>query len=172
MPRILQITPYNPRWPDLFRQEARQIFKVLPGQIILIHHIGSTAIAGIKAKPIIDFLIEVHQIESVDANSKAMITLGYDPRGENGIPGRRYFVKGTAGVHSHHLHVFQVGHPDVARHLDFRDYLRSHPDQAQAYSQLKEKLAQKYQNDPVSYTDGKTEFIREIDRCAAIWRVG
>ena len=172
MPRILQITPYNPRWPDLFRQEARQIFKVLSGQIILIHHIGSTAIAGIKAKPIIDFLIEVHQIESVDAYSKAMITLGYDPRGENGIHGRRYFVKGTAEVHSHHLHVFQVSHPDVARHLDFRDYLRTYPDQAQTYSQLKEMLASKYHNDPVAYTDGKTKFIREIDKCAAIWRVG
>jgi len=114
----------------------------------------------------------VPQIESVDAYNTVMITLGYDSRGENGIPGRRYFVKGTADAHSHHLHVFQIGHPDIARHLDFRDYLRAHPDQAQAYSQLKEKLAQKYQHDPVSYTEGKTEFIRGIDLCAAIWRVG
>ena len=96
MSRILQISPYNPRWPTLFRQEARQIVKALSGQIILIHHIGSTAIPGIKAKPIIDCLIEVRQIESVDAYNTVMITLGYDSRGENGIPGRRYFVKGTA----------------------------------------------------------------------------
>ena len=170
MPRTIQVTPYNPNWPHLYRQEARQIVKALPGQIILIHHIGSTAIPGIKAKPIIDCLLEMSQIEAIDAYNTVMIALGYEPRGENGIPGRRYFVKGTANIHSHHLHAFQLGYQQIARHLDFRDYLRAHPDQAQVYSQLKETLARKYRQDSVAYTEGKNEFIRAIDGCATRWR--
>lgn len=128
MPRTIWVTSNNPNWPHLYRQEARQIVKALSDQIILIHHIGSTAIAGIKAKPIIDCLLEVNQIEAIDAYNTVMIALGYDPRGENGIPGRRYFGKGSADVHSHHLHAFQIGHQQIARHLDFRDFLRAHPD--------------------------------------------
>ena len=172
MPRTIRVVPYNPNWPDMYRQEARQIVKALSGQIILIHHIGSTAIPGIKSKPIIDCLIEISQIEEMDAYNPAMIALGYKPRGENGISGRRYFVKGSAEVHTYHLHVFQIGHQQIARHLNFRDYLRAQPEQAQSYSKLKEKLAQKFPYDSVAYTEGKNEFIQTIDNLAARWREG
>jgi GrpB-like predicted nucleotidyltransferase (UPF0157 family) len=170
MMRSIKIVPYNPNWPDLYRQEARKIAAALAGEIILIHHIGSTAIPGIKAKPVIDCLIEVYQIERVDSYNDELITLGYHPRGENGIPGRRYFNKKIGNEHTHHLHIFKVGHPEIDRHLDFRDYLRAHPNKAQAYSQLKEKLAEKYRHDSVAYTAGKNEFVREIDQKAARWR--
>jgi GrpB-like predicted nucleotidyltransferase (UPF0157 family) len=170
MTRIIEVVPYNPHWPDRYRQEARQIAAALASEIILIHHVGSTAIPGIKSKPVIDCLIEVREIEKVDAQNDAMIALGYEPRGENGIPGRRYFVKRIADTHTHHLHIFQVGHPEIDRHLDFRDYLRVHPTDVKAYSQLKEDLAQKYQHDSVAYTEGKRTFIHVIDRRAAEWR--
>lgn len=172
MPRIIQVCPYDPRWPYLYRQEARKIVAALSGQIILIHHIGSTAIPGIKSKPILDCLIEVHQIEAVDKYNGAMAALEYWSRGENGIAGRRYFVKGTAGVHFCHVHIFQHGHSDIARHLNFRDYLHAHPDEARSYSELKETLAQNFQQDPVAYTNGKSDFIRKIDRAATIWCAG
>jgi GrpB-like predicted nucleotidyltransferase (UPF0157 family) len=170
MSRIIEMVPYNPDWPFLYRQEARQIVPALVGEIVLIHHIGSTAIPGIKAKPIIDCLIEVRQIERVDNYNTALIALGYNPRGENGIPGRRYFNKKTGSTHTHHLHIFQVGHPEINRHLDFRDYLRAYPADAQAYSQLKEELAQKHRHDSIAYTEGKNDFVQEIDHRAAMWR--
>jgi len=172
MPRIIKVTVYDPNWPHLYRQEARQIVNVLTDQVILIHHIGSTAIPGIKSKPIIDMLLEVRKIEIVDSFNEALIELGYEPHGENGIPERRYFVRRNSEIHSHHLHVFQTGNKQIDRHLDFRDYLRAHPDQAQVYSQLKELLAKKYIHDPVAYTEGKNEFIRTIDSCAELWREG
>lgn len=170
MARIIEVVPYNPHWPYLFRQEARKIAAALAGEIVLIHHIGSTAIPGIKAKPVIDCLIEVRQIERVDAYNDELISLGYTPRGENGIPSRRYFNKKIEEEHTHHLHVFQIGHPEICRHLEFRDYLRTHPNKAQAYSQLKEKLAEKYRHDSVAYTEGKNDFVQEIDQEAAKWR--
>ena len=98
-----------------------------------------------------------------------MIALGYDPRGENGIPGRRYFVKRNGEIHTYHLHVFQTGHPEINSYLDFRDYLRVHPDKARAYSELKETLVRKFWNNSVAYTEGKNEFVREIDQLAAIY---
>jgi len=168
--RIIEVVPYQPNWPYLYRQEARQIAAALGGEIVLIHHIGSTAIPGIMAKPVIDCLIEVRDIEQVDAYNEAMITLGYDPRGENGISGRRYFNKLRGNTHTHHLHIFQVGHPEINRHLDFRDYLRAHPAKAQAYSQLKASLAQNYRYDASAYTDAKSAFVRDIDQCASEWR--
>jgi GrpB-like predicted nucleotidyltransferase (UPF0157 family) len=170
MSRIIEVTSYNPDWPYLYREEARQIVTSLTGEIVLIHHIGSTAIPGIKAKPVIDILGEVRSIERVDNFNKALISLGYNPHGENGIPGRRYFNKKADNTHTHHIHIFQVGHPEIDRHLNFRDYLRIHPDEAQAYSQLKEELAQKYRDDSIAYTEGKNDFVQKIDRRAAVWR--
>jgi GrpB-like predicted nucleotidyltransferase (UPF0157 family) len=169
MSRTIKIVPYNPNWPSRYRQEARQIAVALAGEIVLIHHVGSTAIPGILAKPVIDCLIEVRDIEMVDAYNAAMVALGYTPRGENGIPGRRYFNKLSGHTHTHHLHIFEVGHPEIDRHLDFRDYLRAHPTEAQAYSQLKAELAQKYRHDAVAYTDAKSSFVRKIDQRAAKW---
>lgn len=170
MTRIIEVTQYNPNWPYLYRQEARQIAAALANEIILLHHIGSTAIPGIQAKPVIDILAEVRDIERVDDYNQALMGLGYDARGENGIPGRRYFNKKTGSTHTHHLHIFQVGNSEIDRHLNFRDYLRAHPEEAQAYSQLKDHLAEKYRHDSVAYTEGKNEFVREIDRKAMAWR--
>jgi GrpB-like predicted nucleotidyltransferase (UPF0157 family) len=91
--------------------------------------------------------------------------------GEFGIPGRRYFRKSdAAGIRTHHVHTFQVGSPEIERHLVFRDYMIAHPDDAQNYSELKHLLAKQYPNDIDGYMDGKDEFIKEMDRKAAAWR--
>jgi GrpB-like predicted nucleotidyltransferase (UPF0157 family) len=107
LPRTIELTPDNPNWPDLYRQEARKISNILREEIILFHHIGSTAIPGMRAKPMIDCLIEVRQIERVDSYDPALISLGYEPRGENGIPGRRYFYKNSTQNYTHHLHILR-----------------------------------------------------------------
>jgi GrpB-like predicted nucleotidyltransferase (UPF0157 family) len=99
-----------------------------------------------------------------------MIELGYRPRGELGISGRRYFSKDTDETRTHHVHIFQVGDPQVRRHLNFRDYLIAHPDKAKEYCQLKKQLATKFREDIENYSEGKTEFIQEIDKQAIDWK--
>jgi GrpB-like predicted nucleotidyltransferase (UPF0157 family) len=167
--RKIEVVPHNPAWADMFKVEAEKISTVFSPEIVAIEHIGSTAIVGIRAKPIIDILVEVRDIEVVGRFNDEMIQLGYEPRGEFGIPGRRYFSKGTDTMRTHHVHIFQTGNPEIERHLNFRDYLRAHSKDAQAYSHLKEELAQRFSDDPDNYTDAKSEFIREIDRKAIDW---
>jgi GrpB-like predicted nucleotidyltransferase (UPF0157 family) len=147
MVRKIKVVPYDPDWPNLFEIEADRIAAVLGQEVVTIHHIGSTAIPGISAKPIIDILVEVRDIDKVDNFDGEMAEQGYRPQGEFGIPGRRFFIKGDDADRTHHIHVFQTGHSRTARYLDFRDYVIAHPEHAQAYSRLKEKLAQEFPED-------------------------
>lgn len=147
----------------MFAEESARLVGILLTEIVACHHIGSTAIPGILAKPIIDILLEVKDIQKIDLYNDQLIGSGYLPRGENGIPGRRYFIKEIDGVRTYHVHTFQVGNPEIARHINFRDYLISHPAEADRYSRLKAELAQQYPQDTKSYTEGKTDFIRSID---------
>ena len=163
MTRTIELVPHDPAWLQQAQAEATRVTALLASNVLAVHHIGSTAIPGIKAKPILDLLVEVRDLERVDELNEQMIAGGYEPRGENGIPGRRYFVWRTGNTHTHHLHVFQRGHAEIERHLLFRDYLLAHPAQAQAYSRLKEQLAVTFREDPEGYTDGKSDFIREVD---------
>jgi GrpB-like predicted nucleotidyltransferase (UPF0157 family) len=170
MTRRIKVVPYDPKWPGLFEREAEEITSVFGGEVVAIHHIGSTAIPHVSAKPIIDVLVEVQDIEKVDCFNEAMINRGYQPRGEFGIPGRRYFIKGCDATRTHHLHIFQTGHPSIERHLNFRDYMIAHPEEAQAYSHLKEELAQRFPDDIESYMAGKDGLIKETERKARTWR--
>lgn len=169
--RKVEVVPHNPQWRNEFEAEAKQIAAALGENVLAIHHIGSTSIPGIYAKPIIDVLVEVSDLIEMDGQSSAMQSLGYEVMGEFGIPGRRYFRKNNQeGIRTHHIHVFAVGSPEVERHLAFRDYLIACPEDAQSYSDLKRKLAEKYPQSPNEYVDGKDDFIREMDRRAAQWR--
>jgi GrpB-like predicted nucleotidyltransferase (UPF0157 family) len=150
--------------------EADRITAVFGREIVAIHHIGSTTIPNISAKPIIDVLVEVQDIETIDDFNEKMTNEGYQPKGEFGIPGRRFFVKGDDATRTHHLHVFQTGHPDVERHLNFRDYMIAHPEEAQVYGRLKEELAQRFPEDIEGYMAGKDGLIKETDRKARAWR--
>lgn len=133
-----------------------------------IHHIGSTAIPSIYAKPIIDLLVEVKNIKVVDSHNSRMENIGYQVMGEFGIPRRRFFRKDNyLGDRTHHVHIFAINSPQIRRHLAFRDYLINHPIEAKAYSYLKRKLAQQHSNDIESYMDGKDQFIKDIDIKAA-----
>jgi GrpB-like predicted nucleotidyltransferase (UPF0157 family)/GNAT superfamily N-acetyltransferase len=170
MNRQIELKPHNREWSRQFEAEAGRLTAVFQPTLVAIHHIGSTAVPGIKAKPIIDILVVVRDITQVDDYNAAMIGLGYIAKGENGINGRRYFRKGRDANHTHHIHAFQEGHPEITRHLNFRDYLIAHPDVAQAYSRLKEDLARKYISNPPLYSDSKTDFIGNVDEKAAVWR--
>ena len=167
--RIVEVVSYDPAWPCLFETEASLLSTILEAELVRLHHIGSTSVPSLQAKPVIDMLAEVRNIENIDNLNEKMIVSGYTPKGEYGIPGRRYFFKGSEEKHSHHLHAFQEGNPEIARHLLFRDYLRAHPQEARAYASLKESLAARFPNDIDAYMQGKDAFIKEMDSKAAVW---
>jgi GrpB-like predicted nucleotidyltransferase (UPF0157 family) len=171
MIRKVEVVPHNPDWHSLFETELKQITIALGENAIAIHHIGSTSIETIYAKPIIDILVEVSSIAKVDEQNSSMQLLGYQCMGEFGIKERRFFLKDNSDeMRTHHIHIFEVGSAQIARHLAFRDYLNVHVEDALTYSTLKRSLAEKYPHDIKGYMDGKHEFIQEIDRKAAEWR--
>lgn len=169
MVRIIEVVPYRCEWPQLFETEARALRALWGQEVVAIHHIGSTAIPGIQAKPIIDLVVEVKDLSAIDAYDEQMRAGGYLPLGEYGIPGRRFFIKGTTDHRSHHIHGYATGHPDIPRHLNFRDYLRAHPQEAAAYSDLKESLVARFPTDIEAYMEGKHDLIQTLQRNAEAW---
>jgi GrpB-like predicted nucleotidyltransferase (UPF0157 family) len=137
------------------------------------HHIGSTAIQSIAAKPVIDMLIVVLDIARVDSCNKDLMTLGYESMGECGIPERRYFRKDNeVGQRTFNIHIFPRGSDQIRRHIAFRDFMNAHPVWAGRYSSLKSKLAQQFPHSIERYMDGKDAFIKQVDRLAANWQAG
>ncbi len=176
MGRTIEVVDHIPEWRAFFEKEAALLTVIFGTQFLAIHHIGSTAIPGIKAKPIIDILVVIKDIESIEMFSAPMRALGYRPRGEcldnsiPGTPGRFYFSKDTDGARSHQVHVCQEGHADIQDKLAFRDYLRLHREEAQAYGMMKERLAARHRDDIVGYIQGKEAFVQNIIARAQLWR--
>ena len=166
------VTDYKENWNQMFKDESQKIKDIFGHELIDIHHIGSTSVQGLKAKPVIDLMPVVREIENIDLFSEQMEELGYEPLGEFGIKGRRYFRKGV-DTRTHHVHVFQFDNTeDINRHLAFRDYLREHFEDANLYGRLKNRLAQQFPNDIASYVDGKDAFIKELEKKALHWYEG
>lgn len=163
------VVDYDPLWPELFRAEARRIRDILNGNPVEIFHIGSTSVPGLRAKPIIDIMPVVLDIEQVDERIGEFEAIGYKAMGELGIPGRRYFRKGGEN-RTHQIHAFQYDNVHaITRHLAFRDYLRSHPGVSAAYAALKSELAMRYPKDIGRYCDGKDSFVKRVERDALQW---
>ena len=162
------LKPYDPNWTVLFEAERDAMERLDRGWFKAIHHVGSTSIPGIAAKPIIDILVALHRDEDGPACVGAMAELGHEYRGDGGIPGRHYFRKGNP--HTYHVHMWAKHHPEIARHLRFRDYLRAHPDEACTYEKLKRELAARFGSDTFSYSLAKNEFCARIDRLAKMQR--
>lgn len=121
------------------------------------------------AKPIIDLMPVVRDITAIDAFDTIMHEKGYLPRGEYGLPGRRYFIKGTEEKRTHHIHTYQQGHADILRHLAFRDYLIAHPARAGDYGALKLQLVEQSDGDKDAYIEGKDKLVQEIEVEALHW---
>ncbi|MFX1496320.1 MAG: GrpB family protein [Promethearchaeota archaeon] len=170
MVRIVEVSPHNRKWKKKFDLEARIIKSIFNKEILAIHHIGSTAIPEISTKPIIDILVEVCNIDVIDNYNAKMITQGYIPKGESGIPRRRLFIKGSEELRTFHIHIFEKDNSEITRLLNFRDYLKAHPKEAQKYSKLKERLAREYSENIDGYLKGKDNFIKKIDKKAKDWR--
>lgn len=165
------LVPYDTAWAPAFAREAAAIRAAFPDVAIAVHHIGSTAVDGLVAKPVIDLMMVVPDLVALDERPERLAGLGYEARGEFGVPGRRYFQKTSVdGVRTHQIHAYAHGANAIERHLDFRDYLRAHPAVADAYARLKVHLAQRFGSDIEGYAMAKTAFVRDVERDAAAWR--
>ena len=176
MGRKIEVVDHKSEWITFFEKESAHLAAIFSTQLVEIHHIGSTAIPELKAKPVIDILVVIKNIDMLETFNEPMIQFGYRPRGEclnnpiPGTPGRFYFSKDTDGVRTHQVHVCQEGHYDIEDKLAFRDYMKTHPYEAQEYSRLKESLAMENHHDIVGYINGKDEFVKGIISKANVWR--
>ena len=165
------VVPYDPAWPREFESEASRIAEALKNVASAVHHIGSTSIPGSPAKPIIDMLVEVTDLPSLERRTVAIERLGYEAMGEFGIPYRRYFRKNNAaGIRTHQIHAFESGSDGAIRHLAFRDYMIAHPLAAQAYGELKQSLACQNLDSIEAYMEGKDAFVKQHEALALAWR--
>jgi len=160
----VRLLPYDSTWPLEFSAEAERIERACDELPIRLEHIGSTAVPGLAAKPIIDILAGRPANVPGDAYVAAFRQLGYEHKGAFGIPGRNYFRRGSP--RSHHVHLVSWSSDLWRDHLLFRDYLRAHPVTAREYETIKRELAAMYVNDREQYTDAKGPFIRSIVRLA------
>jgi len=168
--RRVTVVPYDARWPQGFGAASAEVAAALGANLLQIHHIGSTAIPGMCAKPVIDMLAVVADVGAIDARDAQMRALGYESMGEFGIAGRRYLRRdNSAGERTHQVHAFQRGSPHVRRHLAFRDFMRAHAEPAEQYAALKRRLADAHPNDIEAYMDGKDGFIKEMEARALAW---
>lgn len=168
MARRMVVVAYQPKWPRQYAAEELLLRRALGNEIVRAHHIGSTAVPGLAAKPIIDILLEVRSVTRLDEMDHAMEELGYLPRGELGIPGRRYYSKG-GDDRTHHVHAFATGDPHVEKHIAFRDYLRTHPLAAADYAAVKKRAARIHALNPEKYVAFKHNFVEQLVRQAVHW---
>lgn len=166
--RKVEVVAFSEEWEKKFDEEAILLQKVFGVEIQMIHHIGSTSVNGLSAKPIIDIMPIVRDINKIDAFNNVMIAIGYEPKGENGLPGRRYFQKGGDN-RTHHVHMYEMGNPEIERHLAFRDFLKAHPSSARKYGDLKEALSKQFPYCMEAYINGKEELAKEIEQQAIHW---
>ena len=169
----LIIVDYDPQWPTLFANEKARLQGAVGEYVETIEHIGSTAVPGLAAKPVIDIAIGVSHISIADQHCIQRIArLGYEyyQAVEALMPTRRYFRKSDAdGMRTHQIHVWALDDPEYERHILFRDYLRAHPEEAEAYAKLKRELAQQL-NNVRDYADAKSVFIQPCQRRAYAWK--
>jgi GrpB-like predicted nucleotidyltransferase (UPF0157 family) len=166
--RTVEVIDYRKSWIDQFNLEADILRYAIGFLNPVVHHVGSTSVAGLSAKPIIDILIEVDDVRSLDDHQQIFAAIGYLGHGENGIPERRYFEKG-GDDRTHQIHAFDRGSYGATRHIAFRDYLVSHPQIAREYAVLKKQVALACNNDIDRYCAGKNEFIKKHEKLALEW---
>ncbi len=168
MGRRIEVVDADPRWPQMFSKEVEAISSVIRSGLVAIHHIGSTAVPGLAAKPVIDILLEMEDVAILDRFDSGMEGLGYVVKGEFGIPGRRFYLKGLV-ERTHHIHAFPAGSHDAVRHLAVRDYLIARPSVSTAYGLLKRRNAERFRQDNDGYCEAKHHFVTELEKSALKW---
>ena len=155
------VVPYDADWPTLFDTLRSLIDPTLDGVDHATEHVGSTAVPGLAAKPIIDIDIVVPTLHLLAAAITALTNAGYQHQGDLGIPGRQAF-RVPINWPYHHLYLVVAGNEPYRDHVDLRDYLRTHPEEARRYGQRKRELAVHLANDRSRYFEGKHELIEQM----------
>jgi len=155
------VVPYNAEWFTLFEQLRDHISTAVGDTAVAIEHVGSTAVPGLSAKPVIDMSIVVENLSGVATAIAQLATLGYKHRGNLGIEGREAF-QNPPDTSAHHLYVCRQGSLALRNHLAVRDFLRSDTEAAESYGELKQKLAREHANDIDRYVEGKTDFLMDV----------
>lgn len=166
----VEVIPYDIHWANLFKDEANRIQAVLGACLKEIYHIGSTSIPGMPAKPAIDMMLVLDNVDDIHAISEKLTQLNYDPIRRQIIPHVSFFTKRQDQTIRFHLHLHERGSPQINRHINFRDYVIQHPNVADDYAKLKIQLATQFPDDIYSYVSGKDKLVQEIDTKAKLWR--
>jgi GrpB-like predicted nucleotidyltransferase (UPF0157 family) len=158
----IEVVDYDPSWPRRYEEERDRIAAALGDAVVAIEHVGGTAVPGLPAKPVIDIMVGVPDIERAGQAVAGLINLGYQyvPELESQLPERRYFRRGTP--ETHHVHMVTMGSDFWEEHVLFRDYLRSNPQAAEEYGKLKRGLASRFRFDRDAYRAGKVPFIDTV----------
>jgi GrpB-like predicted nucleotidyltransferase (UPF0157 family) len=161
---IVVISPYSADWPKYFSVLHDELLSVFMPTVVAVEHIGSTAVPGLAAKPVIDVLLGANSLAEIEAKIKPLSELGYlyVPKYEREIPMRRYFVKSSATALRVHMHAVETGSRLWREHLAFRDALRGNSTLRNQYQSLKLQLAQAFADDKSSYTAAKHPFIQSV----------
>jgi GrpB-like predicted nucleotidyltransferase (UPF0157 family) len=170
-PIRVELREHDFEWSERATREGARLMAACPSSVIAVHHIGSTSIAGIVAKPIVDLIAVAASLSALDDSRTAIEALGYEWWGEYGIEGRRYCTLSDRanGTRLVHVHAFEEGSVGVERHLAFRDYLREHPTIARAYEAMKLRCRDRHPEDSYAYSDCKNDWIRRTEEDALAW---
>ena len=162
----IEVVPYDQRWEEFFAEAERELQVALAPFVVEIEHIGSTAVPGLAAKPVIDIQVGVRTLDDSVEIVSAVESIGYEyvPEFEDELPDRRYFRRWADGRRSHQVHLIERSNTEWwDRHVRFRDWLRAHDEDRDRYAELKLNLAAAHRDDRRAYTDAKSEFIRAIE---------
>ena len=161
----VKVVPYDPAWPRMFESIRHEILELLGDLAVTVHHVGSTAVPGMSAKPIIDLDVEIRSPSEFPAVRDRLQMAGYFHEGDLRIKGREAFgYEGKAHLQKHHLYVCASNSRELHRHLTFRNYLRTHSEAAREYSSIKETAAAQHPDDIEGYMAFKHDCIAAIYR--------
>jgi GrpB-like predicted nucleotidyltransferase (UPF0157 family) len=169
----IEVVDPDPAWAAQGEVACAEVWDALAPFVVAVEHIGSTSVPDLPAKPVIDLLVGVRSLDDSPAMVDAITALGYEyvAEFEDELPNRRYFRRFTDGRRSHQIHL--VERTDVGwwdRHVAFRDWLRAHPEDRDAYAELKRRLAVEHRDDRAAYTGAKSDFIHGVERRCGVRR--